>query len=160
MRADSTLSESQREELVALFEQGFGSRAAANRVGVRYGPAQNLYQRFKLRGRLCLVRKRRKQEYPFSVKKEVVERYLAGETQLSLAREFGLWSDQQVKDWAVKWRKGGDVERVWSASSPPVRKRCSRVPALPRFSTTLGARSNMQNHSLLTAPITSVRQGG
>ena len=25
MRADSTLSESQREELVALFEQGFGS---------------------------------------------------------------------------------------------------------------------------------------
>ena len=106
------------------------------------------------------MRKRRKQEYPFSVKKEVVERYLAGETQLSLAREFGLWSDQQVKDWAVKWRKGGDVERVWSASSLPVRKRCSKVSALPRFSATSGARSNMQNRPLLTTPTTSVRQGG
>ena len=108
MRADSTLTASQREELVALFEQGFSYGAAANRVGVRHGPAKNLYQRFKLRGRLCLVRKRRKQEYSFEVKKEVVERYLAGEAQLDIAREFGLWSDQQVKDWVVKWRKGGD----------------------------------------------------
>lgn len=70
MRADSTLTASQREELVALFEQGFSYGAAANRVGVRHGPAKNLYQRFKLRGRLCLVRKRRKQEYSFEVKKQ------------------------------------------------------------------------------------------
>ena len=109
MRGDSTLTASQREELVALFEQGFSYGAAANRVGVRYGPAKNLYQRFKLRGRLCLVRKRRKQEYSFEVKKAVVERYLTGEAQLDIAREFGLWSDQQVKDWVVKWRKGSEV---------------------------------------------------
>ena len=42
MRADSTLTASQREELVALFEQGFSYGAAANRVGVRHGPAKNL----------------------------------------------------------------------------------------------------------------------
>lgn len=27
---------------------------------------------------------------------------------MDLAREFGLSSDQLVKDWSRKWRKGGD----------------------------------------------------
>ena len=49
-----------------------------------------------------------KQHYSFEVKKEVVERYLAGESRMDLARQFDLASDQLVKDWAVKWRKGGD----------------------------------------------------
>ncbi|KEX88492.1 Mobile element protein [Corynebacterium pseudotuberculosis] len=49
-----------------------------------------------------------KQHYPFEVKKEVVERHLAGETIMDLAREFGLSSDQLIKDWSRKWRKDGD----------------------------------------------------
>ena len=49
-----------------------------------------------------------KQQYSFEVKKEVVQRHLAGETMMDLAREFGLSSDQLVKDWSRKWRKGGD----------------------------------------------------
>ena len=49
-----------------------------------------------------------KQQYSFEIKKEVVRRHLAGETRMDLAREFGLSSDQLVKDWSRKWRKGGD----------------------------------------------------
>ncbi|SQI19373.1 transposase IS3517 [Corynebacterium jeikeium] len=49
-----------------------------------------------------------KQQYSFEIKKEVVERHLAGETRMDLAREFGLSSDILVRDWARKWRKGGD----------------------------------------------------
>ncbi|MBG6121739.1 hypothetical protein CAQUA_05070 [Corynebacterium aquatimens] len=49
-----------------------------------------------------------KQQYSFEAKKEVVERYLAGESRMDLAREFNLSSDQLVKDWVIKWRKGGD----------------------------------------------------
>ncbi|OMQ00331.1 transposase, partial [Corynebacterium amycolatum] len=41
-------------------------------------------------------------------KKEVVQRHLAGETAMDLAREFGLSSQQLVRGWSWKWRKDGD----------------------------------------------------
>ncbi|OFM56458.1 transposase, partial [Corynebacterium sp. HMSC058E07] len=108
MRARSSLSEYQREQLVECFEQGMGSIAAANALGVSKYAVRTLRRRFQLHGRLCLVEKPTKQQYSFEIKKEVVERHLAGETRMDLAREFGLSSDQLVKDWARKWRKGGD----------------------------------------------------
>lgn len=90
------------------FEQGMGYRAAANIVGGSTSAIRNFYRRFQLHGRLCLVEKPIKQQYSFEIKKEVVRRHLAGETRMDLAREFGLSSDQLVKDWSRKWRKGGD----------------------------------------------------
>ena len=108
MRARSSLSEYQREQLVECFEQGMGSQAAAKVVGVSRDVTRKLYRRFQLHGRLCLVEKPTKQQYSFEIKKEVVERHLAGETRMDLAREFGLSSDILVRDWARKWRKGGD----------------------------------------------------
>ena len=53
MRARSSLSAEQREELVTLFEKGFGYRAAAYHVGVY--PVRALFRRFLLHGKLCLV---------------------------------------------------------------------------------------------------------
>ena len=108
LRARSSLSEYQREQLVELFEQGMGYRAAANALGVSGCAVRKLYRRFKLHGRLCLVEKPIKQQYSFEIKKEVVQRHLAGETAMDLAREFNLSSDQLVKDWVSKWRKGDD----------------------------------------------------
>lgn len=108
MRARSSLGEHQREQLVELFEQGMGYRAAANALGVSKDAARMLYRRFTLHGRLCLVEKPTKQQYSFDIKKEVVQRHLAGETAMDLASEFGLSSDQLVKGWSRKWRKGGD----------------------------------------------------
>lgn len=108
MRARSSLSEYQRGQLVDLFEQGVGYKVAAARLGVRPGPVRDLHLRFALHGRLCLVEKPTKQRYSFEVKKEVVERFLAGETRMELAQEFNLSSVFVVKQWVRQWRQGGD----------------------------------------------------
>ena len=85
-----------------------GSQAAAKVVGVSRDVTRKLYRRFQLHGRLCLVEKPTKQQHSFDIKKEVVQRHLAGETAMDLAREFGLSSEQLVSQWSWKWRKGGD----------------------------------------------------
>lgn len=90
------------------FEHGMSYGTAAKTLGVSKYVARMLYRRFQLHGRLCLVEKPTKQQYSFDIKKEVVQRHLAGETKMDLAREFGLSSDQLVKDWSRKWRKDGD----------------------------------------------------
>ena len=108
MRARSSLSEHQREQLVECFEQGMSYGTAAKTLGVSKYAVRMLYRRFKLHGRLCLVEKPTKQQYSFEIKTEVVQRHLAGETAMDLAREFGLSSEQLVSQWSWKWRKGGD----------------------------------------------------
>ena len=85
-----------------------GYRAAANALGVSKHAVRRLYCRFVLHGRLCLVEKPTKQQYSFEIKKEVVQRHLAGETAMNLAREFCLSSQQLVRGWSWKWRKDGD----------------------------------------------------
>ena len=56
MRERSSLSAGQREELVALFEQGCSYWAAAHHVGVGVYPVRALFRRFLLHGKLCLVK--------------------------------------------------------------------------------------------------------
>ena len=85
-----------------------GAQAAAKACGASKDSARILYRRFLLHGRLCLVEKPIKQQYSFEIKKEVVERFIAGETKMNLAREFGLSSDQLVRGWVRAWRAGGD----------------------------------------------------
>ena len=85
-----------------------GFKAAATALDVSKYAVRMLYRLFTLHGRLCLVEKPNKQHYSFDVKKEVVERHLAGESMMDLAREFNLSSDHLVKDWVAKWRRGGD----------------------------------------------------
>lgn len=108
MRARSTLSQKQREQLVNLFEQGTGARAASTQLSVSRPAAQKLEGRWKLHGRLCLMEKPTKQQYPFDIKKEIVTRFINGETKMELAKEFGLSSDTLVSTWARAWRKNGD----------------------------------------------------
>lgn len=104
----SSLSECQREQLVALFESGMGNRAAATSLGLTRNAVRRLEQRWKLHGRLCLVEKPTNQAYSFEVKKEVVDRFLAGETAMDLAAEFNLNSKVMVHNWARIWRREGD----------------------------------------------------
>ena len=49
-----------------------------------------------------------KRQYSVEIKKKVVQRHLAGETAMDLAREFGLSSGQLVSGWSWKRRKGGN----------------------------------------------------
>ncbi|CAB0533660.1 hypothetical protein CIP107521_00161 [Corynebacterium diphtheriae] len=53
-----------------------------------------------------------KKHYSFEVKKEVVDRFLAGETRMDLAKECKLSSPQQVKDWVSTWHKKAVMRRL------------------------------------------------
>lgn len=68
-----------------------------------------------------------KKQYSFEVKKEVVDRFLAGETRMDLAKKFELSSPQQVKDWVSKWHKGDDEALRYK---PKGRPKGSAKPAL------------------------------
>lgn len=108
MRARSSLTQKQREQLVDYFEQGLGAQALATLMGVHRDSVQVLHRRWKLHGRLCLVEKPTKQTYSFETKKQVVDRFNAGESKMELAAEFQLSSDQLVTGWVRAWRQGGD----------------------------------------------------
>lgn len=108
MHPRSSLSLGQRERLVEWFEAGYGSRAAATRMGVGRDVVRKLERRWKLHGRLCLVSYSRKRSYSFETKKAVVERYLAGETAMEIAAACDLSSDQIVLAWVRVWREGGE----------------------------------------------------
>ncbi|MBP1327447.1 transposase-like protein [Leucobacter exalbidus] len=49
-----------------------------------------------------------KTQYSFEIKKEVVTRFLAGETRPALAQEFQLSSPDLVSSWVRQYRAEGD----------------------------------------------------
>lgn len=108
MRSRSLLTQHQREQAVVLFEAGVGAKAAARQLGVSYQSVHRLEQRWKLHGRLCLMEKPSKQQFSYEIKKEVVDRFHAGEPKTHLAMEFSLSSPKLVETWARLWRNGGD----------------------------------------------------
>ena len=57
---------------------------------------------------LCLMDKPTKSVFSFEVKKEVVDRHVAGESAMDLAMEFDLSSPAVVRTWVSAWRRGGD----------------------------------------------------
>lgn len=108
MQPNSSLTTPQREQLVDLFESGFGYVAAANRLGFSVDASKQFHRKWMLHGRLCLMQSRTKSTFSFEIKKEVVERFLAGATKMELAAEFQLSSVQLVTAWTRQWRAGGD----------------------------------------------------
>jgi transposase-like protein len=98
----------QRKQALVLFEAGYGAKATATQLGLSYDIVNRLYQRWRLHGSVVLVRKPTNAKYPFDVKKEVVERFIAGETKMELAAAFDLSSPALVQKWVRQWREGGD----------------------------------------------------
>lgn len=107
MHPRSKLSQAQREWAVDLFEQGFGSQAAASRLGVKRDQVRRLENRFRLHGRLCLVSKTTKKQYSFDTKMEILRRHKAGKLKSDLAKEFGLSSPNLINHWVWQVNKGG-----------------------------------------------------
>ncbi|CAB0511560.1 DNA-binding protein [Corynebacterium diphtheriae] len=107
MHPRSKLSQAQREQAVELFEQGYGSTAVANRLGVKQRQIQRLEGRFRLHGRLCLVSKPTRKQHSFGTKMEILRRHKAGETRSDLAQEFGLSSPDLISHWAWEVNKDG-----------------------------------------------------
>lgn len=108
MHSRSTLSGSQREQRVELFEAGFACRAAAKRLGVSRDAVRRGERRWKLHGRRCLMGKSSKQQYCFELKKAVVERFVADESKMELSAAFGLTSEGHPSTWMRQRRAGGD----------------------------------------------------
>jgi transposase-like protein len=108
MGRQGLLSEDQRGVAVALFEAGWASQAVATRLDVRRPAVARLYDRWRVRGRGVLVAKTPNRSYSFEFKREVVRRFLAGETKVALAQEFGLSSPKLVETWVRRCRDEGE----------------------------------------------------
>lgn len=121
MRARSSLTEDQRVAAVALFEDGLGAVSAAAKVGGGTKAVVVLYDRWRVRGRNALVEKPDRQHFSFEFKLAVVQRVLAGENKIELAREYGLSSARIIDPWVRGYRRDGD-----EALRP---KRAGRRPA-------------------------------
>lgn len=103
MYARSSLSQAQRDAAVALFEEGSGRAAVATQLGVSRDPVKALYDRWRVRGTGALVTKPDKETCAFEVKLDVVQRFLAGDRKVELAKEFGLSSPQLIGSWVRKY---------------------------------------------------------
>jgi transposase-like protein len=108
MRRDSSLTEQQRARVVALFEEGHGPWAVATELAVSRDAVAALSDRWRIHGGAALVPKATKRTFSFEVKRDVVQRLLAGETKLSLAQEFGIASPKTIQAWARTYRAEGE----------------------------------------------------
>ena len=104
----SSLTESDQTRLVALFEQGCGAAAAASCLGLSFKPCDRFYNRWRIHGRLVLVNKSHKRVFTFEVKRDAVQRFLAGETRMSIAQDLGLASVNVVTSWVRIYRDQGE----------------------------------------------------
>lgn len=159
MPRPSSLTREQRERAVDRFEQGWTVGAAATEIGspqrgrAIYFSVYNLHQVWQVRGRMCLMDRtgKTRPRYSLATKKQVVERYIAGEAAAELAREFNLSSRAMVHTWAKQWRDGGD-----QALAPKKPGRTSkRAPAEPATTT---EKSQGEDLCLLRAENAYLRQ--
>lgn len=104
----SSLTGADQERLVALFEQGLGGSAAASCLGLRYKACGHFYNRWRIHGSLVLVNKPHKQVFTFEVKRDAVQRFLSGETWMSIAQDLGLASPNVLTSWVKIYREHGE----------------------------------------------------
>lgn len=108
MRRSSSLTRDQRLAVIALFEDGYGRNAVATHLGLGRDAVGRLHERWRLRGSEALMEKKSKARFSFETKREVVRRFLAGETKLALAQEFGIATPRTVTAWARIYRRDGE----------------------------------------------------
>lgn len=120
MRATSLLTVQQREACVDLFEAGYSATETARRLSVPFRSVSLLHTRWRVRGRLCLVEKKKRPRVPAEVKQEVVARYVAGETAMQLAHEFDLSGVEIVRYWARQARKRDGEEAAPRKKGAPL----------------------------------------
>ena len=126
MGSRRSLSDQQRCEVLAWFEAGYGRDAVAHRLRVSANAVRDLHDRWRLHGGEALVAKPRRPAYAFALKREVVERFLAGESKMALAQEFQLSSPKLVATWARIYRREGE-----EGLRPKPKGRPRRAPDAP-----------------------------
>jgi len=108
MLRTSSLTVEQRAAAIELFGEGLGSKSVATRLGTSLSAVDRLYDRWRVRGGAALVSKPTKRQFSFEFKLEVVQRFLAGQTYLDLAREFDLSSPNLIRTWVRTYRSEGE----------------------------------------------------
>lgn len=108
MARKRSLSEEQRQAAIGLFAAGYGRDAVATRLEVSRNAVRTLYDRWQIRGDGALEPTPPNRVIAFELKREIVQRVLAGETKLALAREYGLSSPQLVATWVRRYRADGE----------------------------------------------------
>jgi transposase len=108
MQDSSSLSKEQREAAVALFELGWGAKAAATRIGAGSKAVIRIHNLWRVRGGTALVTKSTHRKFTFEFKLDAVRRFLAGESQVALATELQLSSPDLIKKWARRYRNEGE----------------------------------------------------
>lgn len=109
VHASSSLTVEQRRLAVALFEEGWGYSSVSTRLVASRHAVRKLYHRWRARGQGALVAKSSKRVFTFEFKRNVVARFLAGETKTDLAQEFELSSPELVSRWASTYRREGEM---------------------------------------------------
>ena len=108
MFKSSSLSEEQREAVVALFEASWGARAVATQLRVSVRAIGRLHDRWRVRGGTVLVSKPTKGVFSFEFKIAAVQRCLAGENKIALSKELGLSSSTLISKWVRLYRDEGE----------------------------------------------------
>lgn len=105
--SESKLSPAQRREALGLFAQGWGWKAVAGLLGSNRKSVRELHERWRVHGEGALVPKTTHPRFTAEFKRDVVERFLAGESKVDLTIEYGLSSPRIVKKWAAIYREQG-----------------------------------------------------
>ena len=107
MGKPSTLTAEQQLAASALFAAGHGRDAVTTHLGVSRSAVGRLYDRWRIWGAEVRVPKATKRSFSFELKREIVERFLAGETRVALAQEYALSSPQLIEKWSRTYRREG-----------------------------------------------------
>lgn len=143
MRRTSSLTEDQRRGVLALFEEGYGSTAVAAHLHVGRRAVERLHLLWRVRGSDALVARPNKQSYSLDLKLEVVRRFLAGETKVVLAQEYGIPSPPLIATWARQYRREGE-----EGLRPRPKGRPRKDPDAPRRDLTELERLQQENDYL------------
>lgn len=130
MRKSSSLTEEQRFAVLALFEEGYGDQAVATHLRVSRTAVKRLHTLWRIRGSDALVARPNKQFYAFELKLEIVQRFLAGETKVALAQEYGMPSPELIRTWARQYRRDGEDGLRPKAKGRPRKDPDAPPPAL------------------------------
>lgn len=102
----SSLSEEQRRAAVALFDAGCGRDSVATQLGVRASTLRSLYDRWRVWG-AAVLEPAPVRAYAFALKCAVVQRAAAGESKVTLARDYQLSSPSLIDTWLRTYRRDG-----------------------------------------------------
>lgn len=111
--SDDKLSVAQRREALVWFGAGVGWKATATMVGGNRRSFQQLYDRWKIHGEAVLMPRQTPRQFTAEFKREVVERFLAGESKPDPGSRVPVVVDQDHQ--AV----GGDLPRAGTGRTEP-----------------------------------------